>query len=197
MIWGKLNYKNKDNTDSDSEDELDIKVSQNHIYFYGNVNSKSIMSLNEALHNLNLPGKKFDQIWLHINSNGGYVYSAMAAVDTIIASETPVNTIIEGMAASAATMLSIVGEKRYIRPYSAVLIHELRGGCEGRKSDIDDEKKNLDRLEKRLINLYKDHSKMPATKLKKMFKRELEYSAKDCVKFGIVDEIFGKKRKRS
>ena len=51
---------------------------------------------------------------------GGYVTDAFSGVDAIIGSEIPINSIIEGYAASAATFLSVVCNRRYITKHSSV-----------------------------------------------------------------------------
>ena len=149
------------------------------------------------------PSEPYESVWfwrmmlpIHINSYGGYVYDALSTVDRIIASETPVTTIIEGIAASAATMISICADNRQIRPNSVMLIHQLHGGAYGKKCDLDDEYKNLNRLEKRLTRLYHEHTTLTKKKLKEIMSKELEYDPDDCVKYGLVDEILSRKRKR-
>lgn len=196
-MWGrkkqqhKQHKKRKKNEEEEEEDEEgNITIHGNHIYFYSDVATKPIQQLNQAINKLNEQGNGYSEIWLHINSYGGTVYDALAAADTIKASPTPIITIIEGMCASAATMISVVGDKRYIRPHSVMLIHQLRCGAYGKKEDVDDEMDNVKKLEKRLVELYVDNSKLSKVVFQKMMKRELEYSAEKCLKMGFVDEIY-------
>ena len=194
--WGLKRKKKNDDDDDDDDDESKVKVCKNHIYFYADVAPKAILKLNQAIDALNEPGKMYSEIFIHINSYGGYVYDALSTVDRIIASETPVTTIIEGIAASAATMISICADHRQIRPNSVMLIHQLRGGTYGKKCDFDDEYNNLNKLEKRLTKLYLEHTTLSKKKLKEMMSKELEYEPTECEKLGLVDEILTRKRKR-
>jgi len=188
----KIKKKNDiDNEDESDEDESsDITVVRNHIYFYSDVDTKPIKQLNQAINSLNEPGKCYPEIWIHINSHGGGMYDALAAVDTIQASPTPIITIVEGIAASAATLLSIAGDRRLIRPNSAMLIHQIRCGFYGKNQDAKDEMNNINKMEAKLIGLYLDNTKLTKTKLKKILCHENEYDAEDCMKMGLVDEIF-------
>jgi len=188
-MWGRKKQPKKNN-EAEEEGGGDITIHGNHIYFYSDVATKPIQQLNQAINDLNEPGNCYTEIWLHINSYGGTVYDALAAVDTIKASPTPIITLIEGMCASAATMLSVVGDRRYIRPHSVMLIHQLRCGVYGKKEDVSDEMENIKKLEKRLVELYVENSKISKAVFKKMMGRELEYSAKKCLKMGLVDEIY-------
>ena len=191
-MWGKPKRrpKNDEEEEEDEENSGDVVVKGNHIYFYADVEAKSIQTLVQALLDLNKPGNMYREIWIHINSWGGYVMDAFAAIDSIRASATPVVTIIEGMCASAATMISIAGDRRLSRPNGVMLIHQLRGGTYGKKCDVDDEIVNLNNLEKRIIDLFKKNTKIRVKKFKSMMKRELEYPATECLQHGFIDEIY-------
>jgi ATP-dependent protease ClpP protease subunit len=184
--------------DSESEDgSNEVVVNKNHIYFYCDVETKPIQQLNTAINYLNQPGSMYPEIWIHINSSGGVVYDALAAADTIRASSTPIITVVEGMAASAATIISMMGDIRYIRPNSVMLIHQLRCGFYGKKIDVDDELKNIGKLEDKLLDLYVNNTKLRRPELKKILLKELEYSAEKCLEVGLVDEIWeGNQQKR-
>ena len=191
-MWGrsKIKKKNEETDKEEDEEPLDITVIRNHIYFYTDVDTKPIKQLNQAINLLNEPGKCYPEIWIHINSYGGGVYDALAAVDTIRASPTPIVTIVEGIAASAATLISIAGDRRLIRPNAAMLIHQMRCGFYGKNQDAKDEMNNINKMEAKLSDLYLDNTNLTKNKLKKILCRENEYDAEDCMKMGLVDEIF-------
>ena len=50
------------------------------------------------------------KIYLHINSYGGSIFAGLSTLDTIRNTKCDIITIIEGCAASAGTMISIVGK---------------------------------------------------------------------------------------
>ena len=130
-------------------------------------------------------------IYLHINSLGGYVTDAFSGVDAIISSQIPIYSIIEGYAASAATFLSIVCNKRYITKHSSVLIHQLSGGYWGTYQQMTDDMKNSKYLHKKIKGLYIEHckGKMKKDKLDELLKRDLMLNFKKCKKMGLVDEL--------
>ena len=53
-------------------------------------------------------------IHLRINSYGGSVFAAFSSIDYIMKSKTSVYTYIDGCAASAGTIMSVVGSQRFI-----------------------------------------------------------------------------------
>lgn len=200
----KNNYINSDDDNDDGLNDINVNCEDNHIYFYDDVNTKSILALNKYIKQLNITllNTKMDMknrflcdvdlsIYLHINSNGGSVFDSLAGVDTIINSQIPIISIIEGCAASAATFLSIVCKKRQITDHSSMLIHQLSSGGWGTYEQIKDEYNNCTYLQDTIIKLYLEYSgeKLTSEKLKKCLKRDIWWNSKKCKKYGLIDEI--------
>ena len=72
----------------------------------------------------------------------------------------PVHTIINGLAASAGTLISLAGKKRYMYAHSYVMIHEIRGGMWGKLTLLEDQYNNTQRTMNDIINYYKKYLKM-------------------------------------
>lgn len=66
-------------------------------------------------------------IKLHIHSFGGLITAGFAISDIIRTLRVPVHTYILGSAASAATLISCIGTKRFIYKNSRILVHQLSG----------------------------------------------------------------------
>lgn len=177
-----------------------IKKIDNHIYFYADVEQVSILQLNLTLKELEKEilsySSKFNsepaKIYLHINSPGGDLYSALSAVDTIINLKVKVVSIIEGFAASAATIISVVASERVIQKHAYMLIHQLSSGFWGKYQEFEDEAKNLDRLMKMIKQIYKEHTQIKMSGkngLNECLKHDLLWDCNECVKVGLVDRI--------
>ena len=110
-------------------------------------------------------------------------------MDTILRCKVPFHTYVDGFAASAATFLSVVGEKRFISRNSYMLIHQLSGNFWGKYSEFEDEKQNLDLMMKTIKDVYKKYTKLPMKKLDEILKHDLMWDANTCLKYGLVDEI--------
>ena len=169
----------------------------NHIYFYSSVTKKSMFDLNKEIRLVSQKmkdiGSKYDipppAIKLHINSNGGSIFAAMSCIDTIITCPTEIHSIIEGAAASAATLISVVCKKRYIKPHSFMLIHQLCTSFWGKMHEFDDEMKNLEKLMKLIKNIYKDHTNVPVYQLDEILKHDVWWDADKCKELNLVDDI--------
>jgi ATP-dependent Clp endopeptidase proteolytic subunit ClpP len=169
----------------------------NHIYYHSEVDRDSIFDLCELIkeaeeENMFTSYKMHIDpipIYLHINSYGGSIFAAFAAIDCINACKVPVYTIIEGAVASAGTLISVFGKKRYIRPHAYMLIHQLSSGFWGKMSEIDDEHKNLSELTDRILTIYRENTKIPKKELQELLKHDLWLNVEKAMKYGLVDEI--------
>ena len=168
---------------------------RNHIYFYGDVDQDTCLDLNRKINDLTKELLKYaidydcepPNIYLHINSNGGCLMSALATVDVIKNSRVPIVSIVEGCAASAATIISMVCHKRFITPNSFMLIHQLSTGVYGKYEEIKDDFINDTTFMERLYELYREHTTMDSKKLKAVMSRDIWWDMKECVANGLVD----------
>ena len=74
-------------------------------------------------------------IYMYINSPGGSVSAGLAIYDTMNFVNADVQTIVMGMAASMASVLSTAGAKgkRFALPNSEIMIHQPLGGAGGQR----------------------------------------------------------------
>lgn len=179
-----------------------IYLKKNHLYFHDQVTEKSVDLVKKKMR------EYFDEfiktknknnftciiqkpLYLHIYSPGGDVHAGLALYDFITEynKTTPVYTIVEGLAASAATIISVAGVKRYITPNSYMLIHQLSTYFGGNFEQIKDEFGNCEKIMKRLKEIYSKRTKLNKSQLTDILKRDINWDANDCKKYGLVDEI--------
>jgi ATP-dependent Clp endopeptidase proteolytic subunit ClpP len=174
-----------------------VSVRDNHIYFYGSVNTKNAVRINTSIRDITKRllitqielGVDNLNIYLHINSFGGSVFAGLSIIDTIISNKIPIISIVEGSAASAATIISVVCSQRIIRPNSFMLIHQLSSGFWGKMEEIKDEFINLKKLTKKLKGIYKQHTLIEKDQLKNLLKRDLWLDSNECLEYGLVDKV--------
>ena len=177
-----------------------VAVDENRVYFYAHVTESSVLDLNKVLRSLDtemqclavrfgLKSSPF-HIKLHIHSGGGDLFSGLAAVDTIRSLKTDVHTYIDGSAASAATLMSLAGDKRFIHKNSLMLIHQLSAMMvEGTHEQFKDEFENQQRLMDRIKTLYREKANMSDEVLEELLKHDLWLDADKCLEYGLVDEV--------
>ena len=176
-----------------------IRVVENKVYFYGDVDEDSMLELNKTLEEVDLKLQNTQNILgedsftpiihLHVNTYGGSIFAAFSTVDTIMNLKSKVYTYVDGCVASAGTLIIAVGEKRFIGKHAHLLIHQLSSGMYGKFSEFEDEMYNLTNLMKLLKRFYKENTKIPMKKLDELLKRDLWMEAEECVQLGVVDVI--------
>ncbi len=186
------------------DEPTDLNQSLNEYYLYSEISTASVMGLLKFIKNAERRWNDFllenydivenanpKPLKIYINSEGGEIFAAIPLIDAITNSKIPIHTYIEGIAASAASLISMAGHKRFITPNSFMLIHELRTGVEGTYSNLTDERENCDKLMGVIINFYKKKTqgKLDNEFLQSILKRDIILSASECVSYGLVDEI--------
>jgi len=202
-----MNLNKKRSVTMDDSDERMITIEAprietipqgNKIYFYNEINKETILNLNKQIdeisksmkmvqfsHNLSTP----PAIEIHICSEGGDVFAAMASIDKIINSKVPIHTYCEGVVASCATLLSVVGHRRFITKNSCMLIHTVSSELWGNYIAFKEELQNLDLIMTLIKNVYLKKSKLKEKELNEILKHDLFFNSSKCLKMGLVDDI--------
>lgn len=190
MTHGYLNNANlildKPNNDENGENNAILHTIKNHIYFTGPITEQTIFALTTNL--VAFQYRDFPEINLHIQSPGGALLPTLGLVDLIRNSYIPINTYIEGYVASAGTLISVVGNNRYIGKHGTMLIHQVKMGSDSNKyNEIKDYSENADTLMSIIKSIYLENSKFSEQELDKWLSHDLWMNATTCKKFGLVD----------
>jgi len=170
----------------------------NKIYLYDEISRNSVLNvskqIDEVTRQLTLLKLIFNltevpAIELHISSDGGDVSPALSLVDKIKINSIPIDTYCEGFVASAATLISVAGRKRYLTKNSCLLLHQLSGGMWGPYETLNDEKNNLDLYMSMIKKIYLENTKFKSKQLNELLKHDLCLTSQACLELGIVDVI--------
>ena len=136
-------------------------------------------------------------IFLYINSPGGYVSAGLGIYDTMNYIKPSVATICMGQASSMAAVLLAGGAagKRSALPNSRVMIHQPLGGAEGQASDIKIQADEILRLRTRLNSILAKNTKQTLRKIEKDTDRNFFMNAEEAKKYGIIDTILVARKK--
>jgi ATP-dependent protease ClpP protease subunit len=130
-------------------------------------------------------------IILHLTTYGGSVHAAMSVVDTIQSLEIPVYTVINGYVASAGTLISMAGAKRFIGKNAYILIHELRCNIWGKFNEIENQKDNASKLMHHIITFYLEQKiKMTREELSEFLQKDIDLCAEEAIKKGLADSYY-------
>ena len=136
------------------------------------------------------PGKP---ILFVINSPGGSVDSGFAIWDQIQMISSPVTTLVTGLGASIASILSLSAapKRRFATPNARILIHQPRigGVIRGQATDLDIQAREIIKTRKALVDVYvKATGKSPEV-IDRAIDRDTWMSAKEALDYGLLDKV--------
>ena len=177
-----------------------METIDNRIYFYSSIYSEKTLQLNKTIRELSNKhlmeskqrGQEFvSPIYLNIYSYGGEITAGLSCMDEILSCPVPLYTVVDGCCASAGTLLSVVGKKRFIKRNAFMLIHQLSSAVWGKYSEFQDEMKNLDMMMDIIKDVYSKYTKVPMEKIDELLKHDIYWKSEQCLEYGLVDEILG------
>jgi ATP-dependent Clp protease protease subunit len=135
-------------------------------------------------------------IYLYLNSPGGYITSGLAIYDTMQYIKAPIVTMCIGQAASMGAVLLAGGTqgKRYALPHSRILIHQPLGGAQGQATDIDIQAREILRMREEINKIFMKHTGQPIEKIAANTERDFFMTAEQAVSYGIIDKIVEKRQ---
>jgi ATP-dependent Clp protease, protease subunit len=130
-------------------------------------------------------------IFLYINSPGGYVTSGLAIYDTMQYIRPDVSTICIGQAASMGALLLTAGAKgkRYSLPHSKIMIHQPAGGFQGQATDIEIQAREILRTKEALDAIMAKHTSQDIERIRRDTDRDFYMSGEQAREYGIVDDV--------
>ncbi|GBG95407.1 ATP-dependent Clp protease proteolytic subunit [Ligilactobacillus salitolerans] len=136
-------------------------------------------------------------IYMYINSPGGSVSAGLAIYDTMNFVNSDVQTIVLGMAASMASILSTAGAKgkRFALPNSEILIHQPLGGAQGQSTEIQIAANHILKTRKLINKILSDRTGQDIETIDHDTERDNFMTAEEAVKYGLIDKIMTNKKK--
>ena len=130
-------------------------------------------------------------IYLYINSPGGYVSAGLAIYDTMQYIKPDVATICIGQASSMGAFLLAGGKKgkRSALPNARIMIHQPLGGAEGQASDIKIQADEILYLKQSINKILADNTNKTLKQIERDTDRNFFMSSEDAINYGIIDKI--------
>ncbi len=126
-------------------------------------------------------------VW--INSPGGDVFAASQIYTMLRNHKGKVTVKIDGIAASAASVVAMAGDETLIAPTGMLMIHNPATIAVGNKSDMEQAIRLLDEVKESIINAYEEKSHQSRAKIAHMMDEETWLNAKKALSLGLVDGI--------
>ena len=159
------------------------------LFLFDDIDEESSKEIIKSIHVLD--ARRKGNIYLYINSYGGDPTYAISVIDAIERSRSNVITIITGEADSAAGLISICGNKRWMTKYSYWMAHDLSGGFNDEESleKVTPRVKYLNEFRDMCTEIMKKRTKLTDVMIDKALRGELWLNAEKAKKLGVVDKI--------
>jgi len=128
-------------------------------------------------------------IMLHINSPGGDCIAASQIYTMLMDYPHEVKVQIDGIAASAASVIAMAGTKVSMSPTSLMMIHNPFTLALGDSEEMRKAIQLLDEVKESIINAYEIKTGLSRTKLSHMMDAETWMNAKMAKELGFCDEV--------
>nr|YP_009698135.1 ClpP [Alangium kurzii]YP_009698220.1 ClpP [Alangium platanifolium]YP_009699325.1 ClpP [Alangium chinense]AUF34216.1 ClpP [Alangium alpinum]WKV25524.1 clp protease proteolytic subunit [Alangium chinense subsp. pauciflorum]WKV25612.1 clp protease proteolytic subunit [Alangium chinense subsp. strigosum]AUF33621.1 ClpP [Alangium chinense]QEJ85185.1 ClpP [Alangium kurzii] len=131
-------------------------------------------------------------LYLFINSPGGWVVPGIALYDTMQFVRPDVHTICMGLAASMGSFLLVGGKmtKRIAFPHARVMIHQPASSFfEGQAAEVILEAEELLKLRETITRVYAQRTGKPLWVVSEDMERDVFMSATEAQAYGIVDLV--------
>jgi ATP-dependent Clp protease protease subunit len=126
-------------------------------------------------------------VW--INSPGGDVFAAAQIYNMLMDYKGRVTVKIDGLAASAASVIAMAGGDVYMSPVSMLMIHNPSTIAIGDSEEMLRAKALLDEVKESIINAYELKSGLARTKLSHLMDAETWMNANKAIELGFADKI--------
>jgi len=128
------------------------------------------------------------EIRVHLNSPGGEVFDAIAITNTLRAHKARVVAIVDGIAASAASVIACAADELIMSPHSQLMIHDAWGVCVGNAGDMAEMAKTLNKISATIADVYASKAG-DGVDWRAAMAAESWFSAEEAVSAGLADSI--------
>ncbi len=134
---------------------------------------------------------------VHINSLGGNVFVGLAIYNLLKQNKAKINIYIDGVAASAASIIAMAGDKIYMPKSSMMMIHNCWTYLEGNAKELRKAADDMDKIADAYKSAYLSRIKITEEKLNELLDAESYLTAEECIEMGFADEVLDLDEKNS
>jgi ATP-dependent Clp protease protease subunit len=130
-------------------------------------------------------------IWMYINSPGGWVDGGLAVYDIMNYVQNDVRTVGMGMAASMGQFLLAAGTpgKRYALRHARIMMHQPSGGIGGTASDIKIQAEQSLYLKQLIAQLNAQNTGQTEEQIEADSDRDRWFTAEEAKDYGFIDHV--------
>lgn len=136
-----------------------------------------------------LSGIDAEEITVRINSPGGNVFDGIAILNALRGHKARVTTVVDGLAASAASFIAMAGDEVVMNRNAEMMIHDASGVCIGNAKDMAEMHDMLERVSNNIASIYAERTGTDVQDWRDSMLAETWYSAEEAVAAGLADRV--------
>lgn len=126
---------------------------------------------------------------LRINSPGGDVFDGYAIYNMLRARAAPVNVVVDGIAASAASFIAMAGSTITMGEPSMLMIHNCWGLCIGDRNAMLDMAATQEKIDGQIAGIYAAKAGKPTADMAAVMDAETWYTSTEAKEAGLCDVV--------
>lgn len=127
----------------------------------------------------------------HISSCGGDVFQGLSIFNALQAHKGHVTTIVDGLAASIASVIALAGDERVTQTGGMWMVHEAFGLAVGSAEEMAKMAQTLDQVSANLAGVYAQRCGGTAAGWREVMRAETWYTADEAVAAGLAHRVGG------
>ncbi|MDR4291792.1 Clp protease ClpP [Bacillus cereus] len=126
---------------------------------------------------------------INLNSPGGDVFDGIAIYNQLKNHPAKIIINVDGLAASAASIIAMAADELIMNTGSMLMIHEASTWTWGTKLDIRKTLNALEGIDKSLADIYMTRYQGDRTEIETMIANETWFTANEAVEFGLAHKV--------
>jgi len=128
-------------------------------------------------------------IELHIHSPGGDAFDGIAIYNMLRQHDAKVNVVVDGLAASAASVIAMAGDRIQMSKGSQLMVHDAWGMSVGPADEMEKMAGELNRMSDQIAGIYQARAGGTVKGWRKAMTEESWYSDKEAVEAGLATHV--------
>jgi ATP-dependent protease ClpP protease subunit len=129
------------------------------------------------------------RVLLHLNSPGGDAWDGIAIYTALKDSTAEITVKVDSLAASAASVIAMAGDKVVMAPHSTLMVHQAWGLVIGNSGDMVKEAEVLTKLDTAIAGVYADKAGGSIPDWLATMQEETWYTDQEAVAAGLADAV--------
>ena len=173
-------------TDENASDEAEA-----HVYIYDEIGESWWGGLSPRALVDEITALDVSTLTVHVNSPGGAAWDGLTIMNALRSHQAEVHVIVDGLAASAASVIAMAGDRITMNRGATMMIHDASGGAWGNAQTLEETAEILHKLSDSYADVYAARAGGDRAQWRAAMQAETWYTAEEAVAAGLADDWDG------